>query len=95
MVGGHHGDDLALDHRLGLALDAGELDGEGLEPAERLGRLGELELARLGGAHGVGVERRNGGDGARDQVGGHWSDSFGGNGGAAGKGAASALTSRG
>ena len=48
---------LCLDHAAGPALDAGELDRERLEPAERLGRLGELQLARLGGAHGAGVER--------------------------------------
>ena len=75
VVGGHHGDGLALDDGLGLALDAGELDRQRLEAAERLRRLGELHLARLGGAHGVGVERRDGGDGAGEQVG-HWSDSF-------------------
>ena len=76
VVGGHDGDRLVRDDRLLLALDAGELDGERLEAAERLGRLGELQLARLGGAHGVGVERADGGDGAVEQVG-HWG-SFGG-----------------
>ena len=72
VVGGHDGDRLVRDDRLLPALDAGELDGQGLETAERLGRLGELQLPRLGGAHGVGVEGADGGDGAGEKVG-HWS----------------------
>ena len=36
VVGGHHGDGLVLDDGLRLALDAGELDGQRLEAAERL-----------------------------------------------------------
>ena len=69
MVGGHDGDHLVGDGRDRLRLDAGQLHRQGLKPAERLGRLGELHLARFGGAHGVGVERTDLTDRARQQVG--------------------------
>ena len=58
-----------------LGADAGELDGERLEPAQRPGRLGELRLARLGGAHRRPVERLDAGDGLGELVGHSWCSS--------------------
>ncbi len=52
-----------------LGGDAGELDGEGFETAQRPRRLGELRLARLGGAHRRPVEGLDAGDGLGELVG--------------------------
>ena len=93
VVGRHHGDGFVFDDRRGRSLDAGELDGDRLETAERLGRLGELRLPGLRRTHGIGIERSDGGDRAGEQIGGHWSDSF--TEGWLSGDAASAVTSRG
>ena len=67
MVAGHHNDRLAGDLRDGLAGYARQLDGQGFQPAQAAGGLGEHALTGLGGGNRVGIQRSDGGDGLVNQ----------------------------